>query len=151
MHSLVVCIGNRLAGDDGVGASICDELAGIGMPDEARLLFLGLGGLDILDHLQGEELMVVVDAVQLGRTPGTVHVLDWQDIPVTGTRPVSGHGIGIREAIEVGRRLYADRMPEKIVLVGIEGEVFDQLGVPLSGKVQAAVPVAVQRVRELVE
>lgn len=146
---LVICIGNALAADDGAGNAVYEELLGRELPGDIRLLFLGLGGIDILDHLDGEETLLVVDAVQLGGDPGTVHLLDWQDIPEMGPRPVSGHGIGIREAIELGRRLYPEKIPPNISLVGIEGLCFDQLGVGLTAEVKAAVPKAAEAVLSL--
>lgn len=146
---LVICIGNALAADDGAGSAVYEELRRSRLPDGVRLLFLGLGGVDILEHLDGEEALLVVDAVQLGGEPGTVHVLDWTDIPEMGPRPVSGHGIGVREAIELGKRLYPEKMPQKISLVGIEGLCFDQLGVDLTDKVREAVPRAAAAVISL--
>jgi len=83
------------------------------------------------------------------RRRGFVHVLDWQAIPALGPRPVSGHGIGIREAIEVGRRLYPERIPTNIYLIGIEGKCFNQLGQRLSPEVAAAVPRAVDQLLRL--
>lgn len=147
--TLVVCIGNALAGDDGAGPAVYARLAGQSLPRSVRLLSLGIGGIELLDHLQGEERLIVVDAVQLGGVPGTVHQLEWERLPVRNLRPVSGHGIGIREAIEVGRRLDPGKMPGEIVLVGIEGKCFDQLGERLTAEVSAAVPRAVREVLQL--
>jgi hydrogenase maturation protease len=149
VDTLIICIGNALAADDGAGAVVYEELERTGLPEQTRLCFLGLGGLDLLDELAGEQQLIVVDAVQLGGDVGTVHILDWQNIPAMGPRPVSGHGIGVREAIEVGRRLYPEKVPDTIVLVGIEGAVFDQLGVPLSEEVRLAVPRAVKSIIQL--
>jgi hydrogenase maturation protease len=147
--ALIVCIGNDLVADDGVGKAVYDSLKENHLPEGTRLSFLGLGGIDLLEEVDGEELLVVVDAVQLGATPGTVHVLGWDALPVMEPRPVSGHGIGVREAIEVGRRLYPERTPQRIYLVGVEGLVFDQLGQGLSVEIEAAVPKAVASVLHL--
>jgi hydrogenase maturation protease len=70
-------------------------------------------------------------------------------LPAIRPRPVSGHGIGIREAIAVGKKLYPERVPEKIYLVGIEGSCFNPLGVGLTAEVARAVPVAVAAVVSL--
>ena len=144
--ALVVCIGNDLVADDGVGKAVYKELELSRLPSGTRLSYLGLGGIDLLEELNGEDRLVVVDAVQLGSAPGTVHILDWAGLPYMEPRPVSGHGIGIREAIEVGRRLYPERAPQHIHLVGIEGKCFDQLGQGLTSEVEAAVPAAVAAV-----
>lgn len=146
----VLCIGNSLAGDDGAGAAVYEELKATGLPAGVQLKFLGLGGIDLLEELAGERTLVVVDAVQLGAESGRVHVLAWEQLPGMAVRPVSGHGIGVKEAIEVGRKLYPDRMPQKIWLVGIEGQCFDQLGEKLSAEVARSVPVAAKEVLRLV-
>ena len=147
--ALIVCIGNDLVADDGAGQAVHARLLHTALAVGTRLVFLGLGGIDLLEVMDGEDLLVVVDAVQLGAAPGSVHVLDWEAIPAIGPRPVSGHGIGIREAIEVGRRLYPEKIPQNIYLIGIEGKCFNQLGQPMSSEVVAAVPRAVDQVLRL--
>ncbi len=149
MNCLVVCIGNDLVADDGVGQAVYDRLVDISVSEGFRLEYLGLGGMDLIEQIRGEDLLVVVDAVQLGAVVGTVHTLGWDQLPSLGPRPVSGHGIGIREAIEVSRRLYPDRVPKEIYLVGIEGVCFNQLGIEMTGAVKEAVPIAVQVVCDL--
>jgi len=147
---LIVCIGNELVADDGVGWAVYNHLRDSGLPENIRLVFLGLGGIDLLEEIDGEELLVVVDGVQLGEAPGTIHRLGWEELPGTPRRPVSGHGIGIREAISVGRKLFPERVPKEIFLVGVEGKCFNQLGMGLTDEVAMAVPEAVAAVLALV-
>jgi hydrogenase maturation protease len=142
-RALIVCIGNELVADDGVGCAVYERLRESTLSDHVRLAFLGLAGIDLLEEIAGEELLIVVDGVQLGGPPGTVHCLGWDQLPAIQPRPVSGHGIGIREAIVVGKTLYPERVPEKIYLIGIEGSCFNQLGVGLTDAVARAVPEAV--------
>jgi hydrogenase maturation protease len=149
--ALVVCIGNELVADDGVGWAVYKRLRNSRLPDNVRLVFLGLGGIDLLEEIAGEELLVVVDGVQLGAPPGTLHTLGWDQLPATSPRPVSGHGIGIREAITVGRKLYPDRVPKEIFLLGVEGRCFNQLGAGLTEEVALAVPEAADTVLALVQ
>jgi hydrogenase maturation protease len=144
--ALVICIGNELAADDGAGLAVYRTLEKTTLPAGTRLLLLGVGGMELLDELDGEDCLVVVDAVQFGARPGTIHNLDWNRIPSLGQRPVSGHGIGIREAIEVGRRLFPDKMPTHIRLIGIEGNSFTALGAGLSAEVADAVDLAAAEV-----
>lgn len=141
--ALIVCIGNELVADDGVGCAVYQRLREQPLPDHVRVAFLGLGGIDLLEEIDGEEVLVVVDGVQLGGSPGTIHQLGWDQLPAMQSGPVSGHGIGIREAIVVGKCLYPERVPQRIHLIGIEGSCFNQLGVGLSAEVARAVPEAV--------
>lgn len=149
--SLIVCIGNDLVGDDAVGYAIHKVLVDMSLPDGAKLKFLGLGGMDIIEVIEGEDRLIVVDAVQLGKEVGHVHVLNWDQLPYMEPRPVSGHGIGIREAIEVAKRLYPERVPGSIFLVGVEGACFNKVGEPLTPEVGDAVSQAVERIIELAE
>ncbi len=149
--ALIVCIGNEMVADDGVGWEVHERLRESDLPENIRLVFLGLGGIDLLEEIDGEEVLVVVDGVQLGAVPGTIHQLGWEQLPATPPRPVSGHGIGIREAIGVGRVLYPERVPKEIFLVGVEGKCFNQLGMGLTDEVARAVPQAVATVLNLVQ
>lgn len=147
-RSLVLCVGNDLVADDAVGCHVHERLQVENLPPGTRTKFLGLGGLSILDHLDGEENLVLVDAVCLGAPVGTIHVLAWDALPNVQATAVSVHGIGLREAIEVGKRLMPEAMPRRVMLVGVEGRCFDLVGHPLTAEVAAAVgPAAMEVVR----
>jgi hydrogenase maturation protease len=149
-RTLVVCIGNDLIADDGVGHEIYRQLSKRALPSGVRVCLLGLGGIDLIDRLDGEELLIVVDALQLGQPAGTVRVLPWDDIPASDLRPVSGHGIGVREALQVCRRLYPEKAAGTVYLVGVEGSCFNEVGAGLTEAVRRAVPEAVERITELI-
>lgn len=145
---LVVCIGNELVADDAVGHAVYSELSKLTLPEGARLEYCGVGGIALLDYLTGsDELMIVVDAVQLGALPGTVHIMEWDSLaPVAEGAAVSAHGLGLKDTISIGMALYPDMMPGKTLLVGIEGRCFDELGGPMTPEVAAAVNPAVMAV-----
>jgi hydrogenase maturation protease len=145
-RSLVLCVGNDLVADDAAGCHVYERLQGSVLPPGTRVELLGLGGLSVLDHLEGEENLVLVDAVSLGAPVGTVHVLAWEDLPCDYATPVSLHGIGLREAIEVGKRLTPGAMPHRVLLVGIEGRCFDLVGHPPTPEVAAAIGPAADKV-----
>lgn len=148
-RGLIVCIGNDLVADDGIGHAVFTLLKERALPEGVRVSFLGVGGMDLIEELDGETTLVVVDAVQFGAKPGTLHIMDWDQIPTKEVRPVSGHGIGVKEALQVCRKLYPDRAAEVIYLVGIEGACFDQVGAELTPEVQAAVPHVVEEIIKL--
>ena len=147
--SLIVCIGNELVADDAVGHALYQCLTEESLSNEIRLCLLGVGGMAVVDELEGEDRLIVVDAVQFGSAPGTVHVLGWDQIPTSGMRPVSGHGIGIREALQVCRKLYPEKGVSEAWLVGVEGECFNRVGAGLSPAVKNALPQAVARIIQL--
>jgi hydrogenase maturation protease len=146
MRSLVVCIGNDLVADDAIGHEIYRLLNERALPEGVRVCLLGVGGMDLLDEVNGEDLLIVVDAVQFGAAPGSVHVLDWEKIPSNQLRPVSGHGIGVKEALQVCRKLYPEKAAGSVYLVGVEGQCFDMVGAGLTPAVLAGLPDAVEKI-----
>lgn len=137
--ALVLCLGSRLVGDDTVGWVVFERLRQLEWPSGCRCEFLGLGGIDIMDRLEGQELLLVVDAVRFGAAPGTVHCLNWEEIPQTPGVAVSAHSIGIREVLGMTAALWPQRMPRTTLLVGVEAVELTFLGAPLTPHVQAAV------------
>ncbi|OGT98375.1 MAG: peptidase [Geobacteraceae bacterium GWC2_48_7] len=143
--TIVICIGNELIADDAAGFEIYNRLEGC----KARLEFCSVGGIDILPLLSGETDMIVVDAVQFGVAPGTIHLLPWDSLPLNSTA-ISSHGLGLRETIEIGRILYPQIMPERVTLVGIEGRCFNRTREYMTSEVQEAIGKAVTMIEELI-
>ena len=144
IRTIIICIGNELVADDAVGYEIYNRLAGC----SARLEFCGVGGIDMLPMLEGETDMIVVDAVQLGADPGTIHVIPWDSLP-RSSGAVSAHGLGLRETIEIGVALYPEKMPERITLVGVEGRCFNRTREYMTSEVEDAIDRAVKVIEEL--
>lgn len=148
-RALVVCVGNTLVADDGAGGAVHEALTTMTLPPGVSLRWLATGGMDLLDAFDGEDLLVVVDAVQFGAPPGTVHVVPWQDAREPGGAAVSAHGIGVSDVLDVAQRLFPAIAPRDAVLVGIEGRCFDRLGEGMSSAVAAAVGPAATLVASL--
>ena len=145
-RTIIVCIGNELIADDAVGFEVFNRLAGC----PARLEFCGVGGIDMLPLLEGETDMIVVDAVQFGTEPGTIHVLPWDSLP-HGSSAISAHGLGLRETIEIGTILYPEKMPQRVTLVGIEGRCFNRTREYMTAEVQKAVDPAVSTIEKILQ
>jgi len=148
---LVACLGNDLVADDGVGPTVWKSLREQTLPETVRLELFAGGGLELVEQLRGEKLLVVIDAVKLGGDPGQVLVRRWHDLPQAEGRPVTAHDIGLREVLEITSELYPARLPRQAVLVGVEGVCFDQVGVGLSDVVRAALPKVLRIVRRYVD
>ena len=144
-RTIVVCIGNELVADDAAGFEVFQRLDGI----NARVEYCGVGGIDLLALLDGETDMIVVDAVQFGAPPGTLHILPWDSLPLAATE-ISAHGLGLREIIEIGRILYPGRMPERVTLIGIEGRCFNMTREFMTKEVSISIELAVAHVKSLV-
>ncbi|QSR85470.1 hydrogenase maturation protease [Methylacidimicrobium sp. B4] len=142
---LVAGLGNPDRGDDGFGPAVIAHLARLALPEVDLLAFRR--PLDLLDHWEGRGLVLVLDAALPQGKPGRLHRIDplwdWELLPPAAS--ASTHGLGLAEAIELGRTL--GRLPGQIILYAVEGSSFAP-GAPLSPSVAAAVDEAVERIAE---
>ena len=154
MRTLVVGVGNDDRGDDGLGPLaarlLADMLAGDagGHPDgpPAGVEVVPWTGdpLGLLDRWAGVDRLVLIDAVVSGDAPGTTRRFG-PDAPFARTAEASTHGLGLAEALALGRAL--GRLPELIDVWGIEAVEF-AAGAPLTPAVAEAVLALVARLRE---
>jgi hydrogenase maturation protease len=148
---IVICIGNELVADDAIGFEVHVRLQKI-LPPDVRLEYCSVGGVALLDLLDGtQEAMVVVDAMCLGAPIGTVHCLSIGDIPQRSGNAISAHGIGLRETMQIGSVLYPELMPKLITMVGVEGRCFDLPRAHMSKEVADSLDPVVRQVLSLLQ
>ncbi|MFO0564570.1 MAG: hydrogenase maturation protease [Polyangiaceae bacterium] len=143
MAARVIALGQPAQGDDGVGPRVLEQLASA-PPAGVELVHAG-DASRLVELLPGAELVVLVDAA-LGLEPaGTVREVEEAELGAGKIRPLSSHGLGVRDAIELARALADGPLPRiRIVAVGIEAPLAPGHG--LSPAVRAAVPVAARAV-----
>ncbi len=75
-RTLVAGVGNVLRGDDGFGVAVAERLARASLPAGVTVVETGIAGIALVQELQcGWDSLVLVDAVDRGRPPGTVMVI----------------------------------------------------------------------------
>lgn len=151
LKTLVIGLGNPLVGDDGVGLRVVEELKPLlaGRPG-VEIAEDYWGGLRLMERMIGFDRAIVVDAIQTGAPPGTVHLLDPDGIPTQ--RSASAHDVNLATALEFGRRAGA-HLPDnrRIRLVGIEAVDILNFSERLTPAVQAAVPLAAKAVLDTLD
>jgi len=138
----VLCVGNELCEDDGVGLVLGRSLAQIrGLGAEVALA--PELSLAVLDHFLRCSRIVVVDASVTGGAPGRVSLTRCQSGQTSPSCAV-GHAISLSSLLELSARLRpaGDRL--EVVLVGIEPEAMRPFVDRLSAPVRAAVPRALR-------
>lgn len=146
MSLAFIAIGNAFRRDDGVGTTIVSELKNTIGDDHTGISFLECSGdgAGLMELWKGFQQVFLFDAVMSDQSPGTVHRLDAnKNVMPSDFFKYSSHAFSLAEAVEMARVL--DRLPDQLIVYGIEGTDFDH-GEGLSEAVQAAVNVVVKRV-----
>jgi hydrogenase maturation protease len=150
MNTRILCLGNELVRDDGVGIRIGRILMALPLPADVRIELAPQLGFDLLDVVAGAERVVLVDAMSTGRAPGTCVTLDGRAIERYSTGASASHTIGIAELMDLAHRMAPTRASATLHFVGVEGVAFGEYGTELSPQVEAAIPEAVESVLQVI-
>lgn len=148
VRARVIALGQRAAGDDGVGPAILEELRCRDVPAGVELI-PAEDAMGLVSLLETPGIVVLVDAV-VGAIPGEVLSLPATDFATRAIRSVSSHGIDAGAVIELVRLLAPASIAPAIFAVGVTIAFPDRFRVGLSPGVAAAVPCAADRVLDLV-
>jgi len=142
MKPLVIGVGNRWRGDDGVGPRTVDAIGRLGRHD-VDVVALDGEPARLVAAWTGRRCVVVVDAIRAGAQPGTIHHLvgDLRIPTVVGES--STHGGGVAAAVAIGRALGS--LPERLVILGVEPAAIDHAD-HLSPAVTGAIDDVIDRV-----
>ena len=134
----IIGCGNFDRGDDGAGLLVARRLHALGVETLGVEITEQSGeSFSLMDCWTGPEHIILVDATAPSGKPGQVRVWDAHaDRLPEDVFPSSTHAFGVREAVELARAM--NRLPQTLVIYGIEGKQFF-LGAPPSQEVERAV------------
>lgn len=117
--TLVLGLGDRTRGDDGIGPHALARLVG-GYALDSRILTMDAPavGVRVLPFLTAVNQLLVIAAVRLGAPPGTLHRLEWSGTPnefEPRLPPVRPRGIEMLRMLHY----WVDPVPD-LVLLGVE-------------------------------
>jgi hydrogenase maturation protease len=104
--ALVVGFGNPFRRDDGIGPAVIRRLQSEGSLKGFELLDGGTDGFLLLELAKQYEQIVIVDAVDMGMTPGEIRVFAPEEAKLMiHTDALSTHGFGLAEVIALMEKL----------------------------------------------
>ena len=141
---LVLGIGNILWADEGFGVRCVEALnAAYEFGDDVTVLDGGTQGLYLLPFLEEARRLIVFDAVDYGMQPGEMVIAKDDDVPrFMGVKKMSLHQTGFQEVIACAS--LAGRLPESMVLIGVQPEQLEDFGGSLRDIVKAQIPRALE-------
>lgn len=154
---LIAGMGNILRGDDGFGVAVARELESRDLPAHVDVAEVGISGMSMAQELLDEyDGFVLVDAMERGDEPGTIHVerAEGPDLDQYTKREMGGfvadmHQTDPAKVLVLGEALGV--LPDPTILVGCEPLATDDLEDQLSEAVQEAIPQAVETIELVVD
>ncbi len=148
-RTLIAGFGNSLRGDDAFGVDVVHRLAerGVARPG-VDLMEVGTGGIRLAQELLTPcDLLIIVDAMNRGGTPGTLYILEVDE--VERVSQIDMHLAIPSRALAAAQALGV--LPETVILIGCEPLQVDELLSELSEPVSRAVDEAVARIEEILQ
>jgi hydrogenase maturation protease len=150
MKTTILGIGNCLLRDEGIGIHVLKALKAQ-LTDDTALSLIDGGTLSftLATEIEASDRLVVIDAAQLGEEPGTVRCFIGDEMDsFLGSCKRSVHEVGLLDLFDIAR--LTQTLPGQRALVGIQPASVEW-GEEPTDAVAAAIPVAVQKVNELLE
>jgi hydrogenase maturation protease len=147
-RTLLLYLGNPIAGDDAVGLRIGSQLASelSGLPNLTVREFSG-SPLDLVTGVEGCDRLVLIDAVATGAPVGSVRLFDETEL-TSHPGQAYPHGLNLPEAVTLGRRL-GTPLPARIHLIGIEVRPVQRFREGLSPELEERLPQIIAEARRL--
>ena len=140
---VVLGIGNLLNRDEGVGVQALAPLRQRLSDDHTfELLDGGTLGLNLLPLVEACSHLLILDAANAGKGPGTMIELKREEIPLYAGVKLSQHQITFQEVL--GLANIRGKLPPNLHLLGVQPADLS-IGVELSPIVQAALPLLIER------
>jgi hydrogenase maturation protease len=143
MDIIVLGVGNPVLTDDAVGFRVARFIKEA--KPELTVIETAEAGLTLLELVDGYERVIIIDSVKTGHgQPGTLHQLTLDQINPAWNF-CSTHGIDIKMAFELGRKLDY-KLPTKLSIYGIEVEDNKNFGEKCTEKVENSIPDIAQEI-----
>jgi hydrogenase maturation protease len=118
MKTLVLGLGNLVHADDGLGVHAIHRLQqDPRVPPGIVLMDGGTQGLSLIPHISGFERLLVIDAIDVDREPGTLIRLEGNAIQKMPGKP-SVHQLGFADLM-IAMNLLGES-PKEIVVLGVQ-------------------------------
>jgi len=142
-RKVVLGLGNTLNRDEGLGVQALNRLdAQLGAQSDFELLDGGVLGLNLLMIVEECSHLLLLDAVNVDKAPGTIVELEKEEIPLYAGVKLSQHQITFQEVL--GLANIRGYLPEHLHLIGIQPQDIS-IGLELSECIEKAMPQVVAR------
>jgi hydrogenase maturation protease len=143
-------IGNILLSDDGVGVHTVNKLnSEYQFPGNVELIDGGTKGLDLLPLFENRDKVLIIDAANFKKEPGTIDSVEGDRIPSFLSSKLSVHQIGLPDMLFAAKLM--EIMPSELCLIGIQPfsmETAAEMSDVISGKMEALICRVLDKLKE---
>ena len=120
----LIGVGNILLRDEGAGVHVINAIKKrYTFSPEVEIVDGGTMGLDLLPIIEGKDKVLIIDAVDFGKEPGYIGIIENDAIPFVLNTKLSVHHINLSDVLFALKLI--GRFPSEICLIGIQPQSID--------------------------
>jgi len=150
LNIAVLGIGNLLLSDDGVGVHVIKKLQDeYEFPKSVELIDGGTKGLDLLPLFEGKDKILIVDAANFKKEPGTIDTVEGDKIPAFLSSKLSVHQIGLPDTLFAAKLM--DITPAEMSLIGIQPKSMEtgtELSEVVNDRMEQLIKIVLKKLNE---
>ena len=142
-RTIVLGLGNTLNKDEGLGVHALKALeAQLGEAGTLEFVDGGVLGLNLLPWVEETSHLLILDAINARKVPGTVIEMTGEEIPMYTGIKMSDHQITFQEVLGLAK--FRQKLPPYLHLIGAQ-PLDLSIGLDLSPEIAAVIPEITQR------
>jgi hydrogenase maturation protease len=156
MRTIIIGLGNPILTDDGIGVKVAYEIErrlGENIPSNLSITEASVGGLRLMELLEGYDRAIIIDAIQTGNGHpiGSIFRLNLANLrEISPTQhSASAHDTSLVTALDAGIEI-GMKLPLDITIFAIEVENILDFGEQPTPAVAAAIPLVVDKVLDII-
>lgn len=135
---LVLGVGNLLLTDDGVGVLAAEALQERTWPANVTVREAGTFTQDVFYTFGGFAHILVLDVLHTGGEPGSIYLLDGEDLVRDEAQRLSIHDIDLLDSLRMAELYFGSRL--RLTVLGMEPADITTWNIGLSPRLEAAFP-----------
>ena len=154
---LIAGVGNELRQDDAFGVMLAQKLQQEAtFAPSVKVMEIGSAGIHLVQQLfDNYDALILLDIVKWGGTAGTIHfkeveVKDIAQLPTDEKNDFLAdmHYINPLKALMMAKALNV--LPKQVIFLGCESDEHEEIGIGVSAAVEAAMPLAFEKIKDWV-
>ena len=142
---LILGVGNLLLTDDGFGVHVINELRNIPLPPNVALIEAGIVSHQLIPELHGADLLIFVDAVEAGDTPGSIFRFRPEDMRFMSQLKTSLHEMSLMDVLLMTE--LTGKRPETVI-IAVQPRDVRSCSMELNDEIKAAIPKVIDLILE---
>lgn len=142
---LILGVGNLLLADDGFGVHVVNELRNIPFPPGITLIEAGIVSHQLIPDLHDADLLIFIDAVEAGDTPGSIFRFRPEDMRFMSNLKTSLHEMSLMDVLHMTE--LTGKRPESII-IAVQPRDVKSASMELTDEIRGVIPKVIDLIIE---